>query len=141
MTVTTTTARVCAVCDIDISDRRRQARFCSSTCRARHFRGESDRLAGVCEGCGAKLDGARADARFCSNTCRSTAWRASRFARPATALNGFHPPSKVMTPAGDLDACTRCGASVGYVDEDGDRVCFMCGRLREGVVVPAGGGA
>jgi predicted nucleic acid-binding Zn ribbon protein len=128
-----TEARTCEVCGADISDCRPQARFCSGTCRGLHHRGEPYLPAGTCEVCGTGLEALRADARYCSSKCRTRADRARRERSVETATNGFHPPSKVMTPGGDPEACARCGSSAGYVDEDGDRVCFMCGRLREGV--------
>ena len=126
------------VCGADISDRRPQARFCSSSCRALHHRGAVYLPAVPCEGCGAVLDRARADARFCGPTCRSRAWRASKLGRLATAVNGFHPAAKETTPDGNPDACTRCGSSASYRDEDGDLYCVMCGRLRE--IAPVNGG-
>jgi hypothetical protein len=120
----------CEVCGIDISDRRPRARFCSPTCRGLHHRGEPYLPAGVCEVCGTGLEAFRADARYCSSKCRTRAWRARRERPQETATNGFHPPSKAMTPGWASDACARCGSNVAYHDEDG-RWCVMCGRLRE----------
>lgn len=126
-----TSSRICLVCGAAIDHLRPQAKFCSSSCRGLHHRGEAYLPVAACEGCGTTLDGARANARYCSGKCRTRAWRARRERRMVTATNGFHPPSKGMTPDGDPDACTRCGSSVSYRDEDGDLYCFMCGRLRE----------
>ncbi len=126
--MSTGTIPTCAFCGDSIDHLRRQAKFCSARCRCLHFRGEPYLPAGICESCGATLLGTRVDARFCGPSCRSRAWRASKLTGLATATNGFHPPSKGIMPGAGTDACTRCGSSASYSDQDGDHYCFMCGR-------------
>ncbi|NCD18856.1 MAG: hypothetical protein EOL89_02565 [Actinobacteria bacterium] len=53
--------------------RRRDARFCSRTCRSSHWRATVRR----CAQCHCPLPaGLRRDARYCSARCRRKAWRA-----------------------------------------------------------------
>lgn len=66
-------ATVCAHCGVAFHPRRRDARFCSRTCRSRHWRATTRRCATCHRPLPASL---RRDARYCSARCRRKAWRA-----------------------------------------------------------------
>jgi hypothetical protein len=122
-----TAIRTCAVCGASIDHLRSDATTCGSTCRGRKLRANGPR----CGWCSRRIGpGRRYGSSYCSSACEraDTALRIATDAARKTDMRPVHPPPKVMTPAGHPDACTRCGTSVTYRDEDGDRWCLMCGR-------------
>lgn len=65
--------RACAVCEGSLEDKRKDARFCSSACRAvvSYNRSRPERFVFTCAGCGAPFEAKRRDARYCSTPCRA----------------------------------------------------------------------
>lgn len=116
------TTRACVVCGSSIDHLRSDATTCGSTCRGRKLRAKAPR----CGWCSRRIGPGR---RYASAYCSAACERADETARK-TDMRPLDPPSKMMTPDVDPDACTRCGSRAGYRDEDG-HWCVMCGRLRE----------
>jgi hypothetical protein len=122
-------SRHCVVCGVDISHKRRHARFCGSTCRGLELRGEPYDPPGNCETCGALLATTRGS--YCSDACRARARRGRNGSgdRSKTLLAGSAGQMGDQPQDGPLRA-RRCGCerSAPFENEDGGARCIWCGR-------------
>ena len=113
--------RRCVVCSADISDKRRHARFCGSTCRGLHRLRKPYDPPGFCETCGTRLSSTRGS--YCSDACRARARRRRNgsFDRPKTFSTGAVGQAEDQPQDAPLRA-SRCAARAQrrFEDEDGE---------------------
>jgi hypothetical protein len=117
-------SRVCESCGAAIDHLRSDAKFCGSSCRGRKLRAKAPQ----CGWCSRRIGpGRRYGSRYCSAACERAdeALKIATETARKTDTRPIDPASRVVAPGDGRDACTH---GVTYRDEDGDRVCFMCGR-------------